>query len=289
MKIKSLAFLSSCTVLAIASSVILSLSEKVSTAQTTIPDVYKKALIDAAEPEPEEVLDKLTVINESNPKIWEGEPGKSRVLVATFSTKNRHKIGQQTLLPIKPKNSGRIDLTEINPIWVTVISELQDFCKQYKKNIEVTNDPLVTKEILNERLEQVLGLPPKSGYTDIATIAVDRKYLRRTTPNSDISTYQKQSLTDSIFISNSKQPNLRFSDGVNSIYKDWFTALFNNRNSSKYPWTGLGYTYDWTPKTNLQNDNDAGLSEFVIFPNSEASTPYEVKQVLPTEQYCQAK
>jgi hypothetical protein len=211
------------------------------------------------------------------------------VVRVTFTKKDAYKIGKQTLPPMKLENSGRIDPAKINPIWVTVISELQDFCKQYQKNIEVTSEPLVTKEKLNERLEQVLGLPPKSGYTDIAIIAVDRKYLRRTTPNPDTNSYQKQSLTDSIFIPNSRQPNLRFPNGVDSIYKDWFTSLFNNRNDSKYPWTGLGYTYDWTPKTNLQKDNDAGLSEFVIFPNSEAPTPYEVKQVLPTEKYCEAR
>jgi hypothetical protein len=55
-----------------------------------------------------------------------------------------------------------------------------------------------------------------------------------------------------------------------------------------YPWTGLGYTYDWGiyPKTPLQTD--AGLSEFIIFlpPNTEPSVSIEVKGVFSTEEYC---
>ncbi len=53
-----------------------------------------------------------------------------------------------------------------------------------------------------------------------------------------------------------------------------------------YPWTALGYTYDWGPKTNLQTD--AGLSEFVIFvpPNTSLSSPIKVMKVESTQKYC---
>lgn len=280
MKIKPLAFLSSCTILAIASSVILSLSEKVSTAQTTIPEVYKEALIDAAEPKREEVLDKLTVINESNSNlIWDGQRGKSRVLVATFAKANRY------------SSDRPITLSSSLEIWVTVVPELKNFCKNYNKT-EVNNAQL------NLRLKQLLGLPSHKEYVEVAEIWVDPKYLKRPTSNPEIKQYTAQSLIKNQGIS------LTY-EGNDEKYKPWLSKQieeqqknrnsFNNStrlnntdpNDDPYPWTGLGYTYDWEPKTNLQSH--AGLSEFVILANPQVSTPIEVKQVLPTEQYCQTK
>ncbi|MGZ8219315.1 hypothetical protein [Methylomagnum sp.] len=43
------------------------------------------------------------------------------------------------------------------------------------------------------------------------------------------------------------------------------------------PWTGVGYTYDWIGTAHGQ-----GESEFILSPG----TPYEIKQALPTTEYC---
>ena len=43
-----------------------------------------------------------------------------------------------------------------------------------------------------------------------------------------------------------------------------------------YPWTGLGYTYDWG-----NPDSEIGLSEFVILGGSTVG----VDAVIPTEEY----
>ena len=64
--------------------------------------------------------------------------------------------------------------------------------------------------------------------------------------------------------------------------EDEHAVFFSNQtiNSYKtdgYPWTRLGYTYDWNPRT-----GDYGVSEYVIKKNSKI----EVVNILSTEAYC---
>jgi hypothetical protein len=238
MKVKLLIFLSLSTALAIVSSTIFAFSGKMSTAQTTVSKAYQDALIDAADSVPDEVLDNLTAIVESNPKlIWEGQPGNSRVLVATFTEAEAigDKSGQKIFPPSK--------------IWVTVVPELKDFCTKYKNTG-------VDKNQLNLRLKQLLGLPPNREYVKVAEIWVHPQYLKRPTLDTEINDRTVQPLTNSI------HPSL-FYEGADSAYQTWFTNQIKNRelnrNPSKnlerltnnnhqddpYPWTGLGYTYDW--------------------------------------------
>ena len=259
MRINWLFFFSSCTGLAIASLTTFCDNQIISTAQPLQqPKAYQDALIDAADPRPDEILSSLTVINLSNQKIkWEGQANNRRVLVVTFTNENVYQPGI-----ISPKSDG---------IWVTIVPELYNFCKQYKEaGIDRVN--------LNERLVQLLGLPPKPQYTHIAEIAVAPQYLRRTTLDPDISNYASQ--TFSIPISST----VKVPSNVDPVYKAWFIKQVSNEINKKYPWTRLGYTYDWGSKTNLQTH--AGLSEFVILPNSQVSTPIEVKRVVKTEEYC---
>lgn len=259
MKRNLLSLFSSCTVLAISSATFFSLPNKISTAQTPSSNtdlniLYENALLDAADSQDNEVLNNLTVIDKSNQNLkWEGEQGKSRILVATFATEQEYPIGNFTPRPER--------------IWVTVFPELQKFCKQYLNTI-------VNQKQLNLRLKQLLGLPPDSEYNTITEIWVDTQYLKRPSLDPEINDATVQTFPNPI-----KYP-LPFSQGADSAYQAWFTNLIMNRKSSHYPFTGLGYTYDWEPKTNLQNH--AGLSEFIILPNSQV----EVKRNLSTEEYC---
>ena len=54
--------------------------------------------------------------------------------------------------------------------------------------------------------------------------------------------------------------------------KDWFQA----NEETEYPWTRLGYTYDWE-----QNPNEYGLTEFLILADSEI----EVEWTKSTEEF----
>jgi hypothetical protein len=63
-----------------------------------------------------------------------------------------------------------------------------------------------------------------------------------------------------------------FSDDVNEEYKAWFDAnIISSYFDGKYPWTRLGYTYDWA-----DNGQEYGLSEFIIKKDSDVTVAYTV-------------
>jgi hypothetical protein len=78
-----------------------------------------------------------------------------------------------------------------------------------------------------------------------------------------------------------KVSGLKFPVNVSSDYVTWFnnniiSSYYPSNGSNKYPWTRLGYTYDWgNPSTKI------GLSEFVIKKNSKVI----IKSKLPTKDY----
>ena len=63
-----------------------------------------------------------------------------------------------------------------------------------------------------------------------------------------------------------------FSDEVDEDYKEWFDSnIISSYFDGKYPWTRLGYTYDWA-----DNGSEYGLSEFIIKKDSDVKVAYTV-------------
>ena len=59
-------------------------------------------------------------------------------------------------------------------------------------------------------------------------------------------------------------------DEFDTMYKDWFDDnIIGSYFDSAYPWTRLGYTYDWA-----NNGTEYGLSEFLIFSGAEVTIEY---------------
>ncbi|MGK7943129.1 MAG: hypothetical protein AB4058_01510 [Microcystaceae cyanobacterium] len=262
MKIKDFPFLTFLIVLAIIILVHFSAFTTGVQAQTEgTEQAYQEALKDAQKIEDDELLESLTVIidRQSNPNLLWDEQG--RVLVATFTNRS-YQSGDL----IQSQN-------KLIEVWVTVVPELKTFCTNY---VETNTNPT-----LNERLDQLLGLIPDSGKTDLVEILVDPQYLKRPTRNPNPALYDQDELLSLIRESS-------FPQEVTYNYRNWYNKLENGRPNSRYPWTGLGYTYDWGiyPKTTLQTD--AGLSEFVIFlpPNTDIKPAIEVHQVFSPEDYC---
>lgn len=95
------------------------------------------------------------------------------------------------------------------------------------------------------RMEQLIGLPPQKGNTHFSMLWVNPKDLYRPSPDNEID--------DNI-------AELDFPENATEEYKQWFDG--NKKYSyepHKYPWTRLGYTYDWS-----DNSTEYGLSEFII-------------------------
>jgi len=182
--------------------------------------IYNQALQDAMLAEKEEVCDYLAPIDRNNKNlIWQD----NRVLVVTW-TKHPESY------PV-----GKTVTARWGDTWVTVVPEIKDFVRKNKLSGENAL-----------RIEQLLGLPPDSGYKWFAELWVKPEDLFRPSPDPEI---------------NDTRADLTLKDSVSQEHRRWFnntimSQYFGNKN---YPWTRLGYTYDWgNPQSEI------GLSEFVI-------------------------
>ncbi len=203
---------------------------------------------------------------------------KTRVLVVYFA-----KTDDWTTY-YKPNLNKEYD-TPVS-IWVTVAPEMKNF--------------FVGQECppKKERIIQALGLhPTQSPYEVLIEMWVDPKILFRPSPDPEITDHEAELATridGSIWWEYPSDQNafLTLDDSVFFLEKSWsvlgnmtFQEWYENRTATIYntsgdvdtwgwPWTRLGYTYDWGNK-----DNHVGLSEFVvrIDPDKKSAT------VIPTQ------
>ena len=133
-------------------------------------------------------------------------------------------------------------------VWCVSAAETYFFIK---KNLNSVDDWTL-------RLHQVLGMPTTKNYTSITAMWVDRNLLCRpayeTNPNAPMKT-TLQTSGDAAF---------------DAKFKAWFDDnIVWSYFESAYPWTRLGYTYDWA-----DNGKEYGLSEFLIFSGAYAKIEY---------------
>jgi hypothetical protein len=151
-------------------------------------------------------------------------------------------------------------------IWVTVEPHLREFCRAYA----VAHDG--NQDELTQRLEQRLGLPPASGDTTFVRIRLSHatsKTIFR--PCSDPATNTAHC---------EAAPPAEKTEYAKWFYKQYYSA-FGLPRPNLYPWTSLGYTFDWA----RGNDGQFvryGESEFVI----PAGTEIEVLGSMSTAEYC---
>jgi hypothetical protein len=213
--------------------------------QTSLKQRYQDAVIDASIAEPSEISKNLVAIVPSNTRLfWKNQNDSlnTRILVVTWTNYNGYdgKIGQ----PVSVSKE----------IWVTTVPEVKNFSRNLKQNHSL-------------RLEQLLGLPPNNGKTKFVEMWVRPADMYR--PSAD------PEITDSEAETGFRSPN-RFIK-VSEEFRKWYNDLKSQSyGENGYPWTRLGYTYDWG-----KNDNHIGMSEFVIIPGSTV----EIHSITPTEQY----
>ncbi|MBN2663980.1 MAG: hypothetical protein JXR68_10055 [Bacteroidales bacterium] len=195
--------------------------------------LYQKSIEYSMSPCPSKIYTNLVSITPQNDDlIWKNIDGEAYILVVTW---------KQNVSFYTPYLDSAYYNTGYYPIWVTTAPELSQRMK--KEN----------PEDVDLRLKQLLGLPPSSTYSYFVEFWVKPEDLFRPCPDNEI--------TDS-------KCDLCFPDDADSSYIAWIN---DNRISryyqcelyDNYPWTQLGYTYDWNP----ENTSHVGLSEFVISNN----------------------
>lgn len=206
---------------------------------------YRAAVQDAAVAEAREIYSSLEPVSAENRSlVWQGEPEQSPVRVVTWTSwegYEAHEGGEMTLS---------------RPVWVTLVPGVRDFCRGYSKR---GLDRLVL------RLEQLLGLPPDRDKELFAELWVKPEDLYRPCPDPEI---------------NDRACSLEFPRSsalsLDPAYRQWFEGNFDYGEQG-YPWTRLGYTYDWSKRR-----KKVGMSEYVAWEGAVVS----VIQVVSTAEYC---
>ncbi len=252
---------------------------------------YLAALRDAAVSEQREISRSLlaivpfedpvnTALLKGGALVWEGEPGRSRLLVAAFMSRDSYDRYYRAAL-----EAGLPEYVLTKSLWVTVVPELRNFFRTDRMT------PLWMTIPTPLRVKQLLGLHPAYDYDIIVEMFVDPADLFRPSPDPEITDHEAELAypdngawafsppgagaawifprdanpflalrTDAFFKDSKWAPAL--------TYKEWFSERAdtiyavgdeNDPWSWGWPWTRLGYTYDWGDPF-----RHVGLSEFVL-------------------------
>lgn len=207
---------------------------------TPTPDLnelYALSIKDAMVDNGSEAIDSLWPIAASNPNLqWKTIHGQTYVLMATF-------MKYPESYP-----AGDSITTTWGDGWFFIPTQMQ---RKLGPGFTPTSDTIL-------RISQVLGLPPVNSQsnTSIAQVWVHAERLFRPAGDTAITT----TTTGSTLVST-----------VPAEYRAWFNnniiysyyRPLNAPTDYYYPWTRLGYTYDWAP-----TGNRVGLSEYVLKANS---------------------
>jgi hypothetical protein len=226
----------------------------------TLKHRYNVAVIDAKIAEPYEIYRSLVAVEyygdsmagEGNLAWSADSSGNMRLLVVSWM-----KQSSTQYWPV-----GKAFRTSNNPSymsWITTSPEMLDFLKK--------NDFTDTLS-LHLRIAQVLGMPPDTKNNYFVEFWVYPENLFRPAPDPEITDHEA---------------DLFFPSTVSQKHRSWFNneiqSKYDTTLSSAFPWTRLGYTYDWANPS-----HPVGLSEFVV----DTSALVTVKQIYSSWEYYQA-
>lgn len=200
-------------------------------------EAYTLALQKAAIPFSNAISSTLTPINAENKKLIR-KTVNGQEYILTISLKSKQATEWYKNDPDGFYNTGNFQ------IWVTVVPDLKERIQALKP------------ADVQYRLKQLLGLPPNAEYAYIVEFWVKPEDLFRPCPDREVS--------DNVC-------GLDFPVNTPSEYKKWFNDSRIERYYAakevyrKYPWTQLGYTYDW----DFKSKTPIGMSEFVVDVNKK--------------------
>lgn len=211
--------------------------------------LYDAAISDAAVASPDEVLALRPV------------PPGNMVTMVSWVTQSR--------LPCRPDMS-QCDLhVGDDRLWVTLDGEIGSLCRSWN----LTGDPL------RQRLEQLLGLPPnpppqfqKAWFVEMQ---IPRGSIERPCLGVDNSDPARPKCTI-----NRGSGHAVSAEMSNFVGQQMAAAYIVHSSGPGYPFTRLGYTYDWNPDAAARKHY--GASEFVV----AAGTVAKVMAQIRTDDYC---
>jgi hypothetical protein len=220
---------------------------------------YNRAVIDASLAEPYEIYRSLVPVVDygdsmagSGNLTWSADSiGRMRVLVLSWM--------KESSLQYWPE--GKTFKTSNNQAymsWITTAPEMLDFLKKHTFTATAS---------LHLRIAQVLGMPPDTQNDYFVEFWVYPENLFRPAPDAEVSDCEA---------------NLYFPGNATQKHKSWFlnemSKKYDTTSTSAFPWTRLGYTYDWSDPT-----DEVGLSEFVV----DTSSTVTVSKIYSSWEYYQ--
>jgi hypothetical protein len=216
-----------------------------------LPRAFIDALADASLAERSEVVGDLIDINDYNVSLISRDiGGETFLLVASLVNGDYY-----------DSFTEGVPYADAHPaIWVTVVPELKHF---FAEKTAFPDDICL-------RVVQLLGMRPEdvsdgNGGPRVVEFWVRPADLVRPCPDPGISDREAELDFPAIVMEYSPDFYLGMDWSTSTpLSEDWMEGFNGNRNydpgsSSSYPWTRLGYTYDWGDK-----EDHVGLSEFVM-------------------------
>lgn len=192
-------------------------------------DLYKVAVADAVFADEDEIFPLVELTENSDMATVK----EGKVLLLSWHRSPQTYIADQV---ITVKDSG---------IWAFTDKEIVSW---YGENSDGVTDWTL-------RFEQLIGLPQNNGYTHFSGFWVSLEDVVRPAYQTDIAGQMNSGLLDGSAL---------------GVYEDWFNEnILWSYFESAYPWTRLGYTYDWA-----DNGTEYGLSEFLILGEAAAEVAF---------------
>jgi len=220
---------------------------------------YNLAVLDAKVAEPWEIYRSLiAVINYGDSSagqgnlVWSADSlGRMRILAVSW-------MKQSTTQYWPVGTTFKTNNKQAYMSWITTSPEMLDFMKK---------NQFTDSSLLHLRLAQVLGMPPDTKNNFFVEFWVYPENLFRPTPDPEVTDHEA---------------DLYFPSWVSRKHRDWFMNEIRNKydtgTASAFPWTRLGYTYDWATPL-----HPIGMSEFVV----DTSSVVTVKRIYSSWQYYQ--
>lgn len=150
-------------------------------------------------------------------------------------------------------------------VWVTVVPEVQQICAAF-----------ADAEDLDMRLRQLIGLPPDHPVTHLVEMTVPAADVFRPSADGDVDTQWPCDDPEAATCGN-VYPAEASADHIVWMANN---TLYSYETPGGYPWTRLGYTYNWRP-----GEDRYGASEFIV----AAGTEVVIDRVLDARSYCEGE
>jgi hypothetical protein len=249
------------------------LAPRVHLPQEELWKLYAQAVAETKMPVSAHLSRSLTALTNSTQGLqWNGQ---GQVLMATWTQASYW----QGATPGQPFTLSNHD------VWLSPSPFLQQFCRQLR----------LPPNLLKLRLAQKLGMPPNSTNDTVVSMWVSPSQIFRPCPDPEVN--DGECVVDlTAGPADPSPPSLcPWQDAIDKgqvsgtwtkvtaehllwMCKNWTSSYTGNPQTS-YPWTALGYTWDWGgPKSHI------GESEYIV-PGGATVT---IEAVTPVETYCTA-